>query len=281
MKLIHTLLFLVREKYFEQDMQTARECLKSMEKGSYKKVVIYNQGFLSNEMLLEFLKEFQVDCTVIGSGKNDGTVVGRQSCFETIWAEFPDTRYISELHLDMRFTYGWEDALIDYLDTGNEPVIGCGIVDQAGETPFLDRAPSPVPQAPEELDAYLEKIRCPLVIPGFTNPCIHNAEILKETGGYNARYLTGKHAYEDDSMLLGYYYYYGTKADWKPKVSFHSVVYHAVAGQRMVLGDDLSINYIGLIRQYGGVGLKHLSRLHTNPWQKEFFAQQNRGWEGI
>lgn len=276
MKLIHTLLFLVRENYLEEDIHTATACLNSMKKNSYKTLIIYNQGFWTNEQIKDFLKDFQLDYIIIGDGENVGTVVGRQSCFDHIWKNYPDTRYISEIHLDMHFTYQWEDALVKYLDTQDEPMISCGIMDQYGTTPFLDREPTNVPEDPEKLNQCLEKIKCPIVVPGFTNPCIHNALILKEIGGYNAHFLVGKQAYEDDSMLLGYYYYYGTKADWKPKVNYNSVVYHAVAGQRLELGDDVSINYSGLVKQYGGMGLKHLSRLHTSPWHKEFFAVRYR-----
>ena len=76
-------------------------------------------------------------------------------------------------------------------------------------------------------------------------------------------------------MLLGYYYYYGTRADWRPKVCYGSVVYHAIAGQRMGIdGGNVMINFNGLVRQYGAAGLKNLSDLHTSAWHRHFFKQQ-------
>lgn len=75
-----------------------------------------------------------------------------------------------------------ENYLVAYLDTHDEPMISCGIVNQYGETPFLDDPPSILPKDPGLLDEYFEKLRRPLIVPGFTNPCIHNAKILKETG---------------------------------------------------------------------------------------------------
>lgn len=280
MKLIHTLLLLFRAERLTEDIHTATTCLKSLEESSFQTVVVYNQGSMSNREAERFLEPFHLNCIVIGGAENVGTVVGRQSCFEYILAQYPETEYISELHLDMLFTPHWEDPLVDYLDAEDEPLISCGIVDQHGASPFIERKNPPLPTAPEEMSAYLERLKCPLILHGFTNPCIHKAKILKETGGYNARYLTGKQAFEDDSMLLGYYYYYGTRANWKPKVNYNSVVYHAVAGQRLEMTDSVQVNYVGLIRQYGGMGLKHLSMLHKSAWHIWFFTEQQRRLEG-
>ncbi len=276
MKLIHTLLFMIRENRVVEDLELAKKCLTSLEKGTYKTVVVYNQGFWSNEALESFLKSFKLDCIVIGEGTNIGTVVGRQSCFEAIWEQLPNTKYISEIHLDMILTYNWEDALVDYLENSDEPMISCGIVDQNGALSFLQKLTQPLSENTEEVDEYLSRLKENSVVHGFTNPCIHKSEILKVTGGYNPRFLTGKQAFEDDSMLLGYYYYYGTRASWKPKVNYNSVVYHAVAGQRLGMGDSVMVNYSGLIKQYGVMGIKHLSELHKSQWHINFFSEQYR-----
>ncbi len=281
MKLIHTLLFLIREQKVNEDLALAHKCLKSLEKGTYKTVVVYNQGFFTNEMVEQFLQKYDLNCVVIGEGKNVGTVVGRQSCFNTIWEKFPETHFISEIHLDMVFTFNWEDALIKYLETNDEPMVSCGIVDQNGNLPFAEntvaeKTAKPFPQGDneEDVDAYLLSLREEKVTHGFTNPCVHNSAILKVAGGYDARFLTGKQAYEDDSMLLGYYYYYGTKVNWKPKVNFNSVVFHSVAGQRLGMNDSVLVNYSGLLKQYGAMGLKHLSQLHKSQWHINFFSEQ-------
>lgn len=278
MKLIHTLLLLVREENEIEDINMANKCLKSLEKSSYKTVVVYNQGYWDIKRTQEFLSDFTLDCIVIGKGENVGIVKGRQHCFEHIWSKYPETKFISELHLDMIFTHCWEDPLIDYLNTNDEPVIGCGIVDKNGDMAFAGKRVSPIPDDSHEADKYLIKLRSDFVTNGFTHPCIHRASILREIGGYDIRFLTGKQAFEDDSALLGYFYYYGTKRAWRPKVCYNSVVYHAIAGQRMGVNHGIWANFEGLIKQYGLMGLKHLSQLHTSPWHIRFFSEEfNKG----
>jgi hypothetical protein len=265
-------MILFRGDRFAEDFALTTDCLSSLEKSTYKTVVVYNQGGLGNDYLKGYLQGFSLDFHVIGEGVNVGTTIGRQCCFQYVWDHFPETQFLSEIHADMIFPEGWEDALISYLDTHDEPLISCGIVDRNGEMPFLG-ASVQLPQAHSEYGDFLVKLREDRVIHGFTNPCIHVSEILKEAGGYNSVFLKGKQCFEDDSMLLGYYYYYGTKANWYPKINYNSVVYHAVAGQRIGLGDDVMVNFNGLVNQYGAMGLKHLSTLHKSAWHKKFFEK--------
>jgi hypothetical protein len=273
MKLVHTLLFLFRPDLYAMDIAMAQACLRSLEASAYKKVVVYNQGFLSNEQVTEFLSAYDLDCVVIGGGTNAGTAIGRQSCFQHIWEHEPDTEYISELHLDMRFTSHWEDPLIEYLENNEEPLISCGIIDKNGQLPFLNKQVI-FPDASGVNEEFLAGLRENSIVHGFTNPCLHVSKILKATGGYNALFLKGGQCFEDDSMLLGYYYYYGTKANWQPKINYNSVVYHAVAGQRLSTSGNVMVNFNGLVKQYGAMGLKALSGLHESPWHKRFFFDQ-------
>jgi len=268
MSLVHTLLFMFTQG---EDMPLAVNCLKSLENSTYKTVIVYNQGNMSNDELKGFAASFDLDCHIIGDGVNAGTAVGRQRCFEYIWKNMPDTLYISELHLDMVFPPRWEDALVKYLESNDEPLISCGIVDKTGVMPFLNRKAA-LPDTPTQYADFLCRLRTDNIVHGFTNPCVHVSEILKEAGGYNADFLRGRQCFEDDSMLLGYYYYYGTKRKWYPKVNFNSVVYHAVAGQRMAVQGEVTVNYNGLVRQYGLMGLKALSTLHSSAWHKRFFS---------
>ena len=274
MKLIHTLLFLLRPEKYSEDIDLAKTCLNSLEKGSHKTLVIYNQGPFSNEELDEFLHQFNLDCIVIGGTGNVGIAAGRQKCFQYIWDNRPDTEYISEIHLDMIFTHHWEDAMLDFLSSNDEPVVSAGIIDKSGALPFLDQAAREMPSDSEEYDSLLLGLRCDRIVHGFTHPCIHKSEIIREIGGYNTQFLAGKQCFEDDSLLLGYYYYYGTKADWHPKVNYNSVVYHAVALQRLDLHDSIMTNYNGLVKQYGAIGIKSLSHLHKSAWHKRFFIDK-------
>ena len=273
MSLVHTLLFMVTENQIQEGLSLAAKCFKSLSKSTYKTLVIYNQGCLSEEALKTFASMSQLDCHIIGNGVNVGTTIGRQKCFEYIWTHLPDTKYISELHLDMIFPPHWEDEMVKYLDENDEPLISCGIIDKYGRMPFLNES-APLPSAFADYDQFLEGLKKDKVIPGFTNPCIHVSSILRETGGYNPIFLKGRQCFEDDSMLLGYYYYYGIRHAWKPKINFNTVVYHAVAGQRLALKDSTRVNFEGLVCQYGVMGLKALGFLHTSPWHKQYFLKQ-------
>lgn len=280
MRLIHTLLFLLRKDNAPEDLKMADTLLRSLEKSTSKTVVVYNQGYLTNEALAQYLSKFQLDAHVIGEGTNDGIPVGRQRCFSYIWSNYPDTEYISELHLDMCLSSNWEEPLVDYLASHDDPVICSGIIDQNGEMPMIDKKVS-LPQQLNQLDDFLLRLREDKVLSGFTHPCIHISPILKEIGGYNLAFLKGKQCFEDDSLLLGYYYYCGTKANWRPKVNYNSVAYHAVAGQRLSIYDNIQVNYNGLVRQYGGMGLKHLAHLHGSPWHQSFFESRYRELSGV
>lgn len=272
--LIHTLLFMVNKKNEKEHMEKAFRCLKSLEDSCYKTVVVYNQGDMSNEQLQEYLKKFKLNFVIIGDGKNAGIVQGRQRCFEFIWNVFPEAKYISELHLDMVFTKDWEKPLIEYLEKNDEPMACCAIVDVRGYMKYLERWVKEVPYELGQLQHMLEGLKSNDVINGFNHPCIHKSSILKEVGGYDTSFLKGMQCFEDDSLLLGYYYYYGTRASWKPKVVCSSVVYHEVGGQRYELKDSIMINYNGLVKQYGAIGLKHLSWVHESPWHKRFFGER-------
>ncbi len=287
MELIHTLLFMIRENMSEQDLFLTERCLRSLEKSKYNTVLVYNQGFWDNAKLGEYLKAFHLDCIILGDGTNVGIGLGRQKCFEFAWENMPNREFISELHLDMAFTHDWDGPLVNYLqEHEEEPMIGCGIVSKTGEVLFLNNQEEPPPDSLDKMDEYLADVKknaldllaglkVDAVVNGYTNPCIHRLRVLKEVGGYDTRFLTGTQAFEDDSLLLGYHYYYGTHAGWRPKINFNSMVCHDVCGQRLgVENTNMQINYDGLVRQYGAMGLKMLSYIHQSPWHVSFFKRK-------
>jgi len=274
MKLVHTLLFFLRENTLDDDLARAEKCLKSLEKSRYKTIIIYNQGFWDNIQLENYLKSFRLDYLIIGTGVNVGIVAGRQNCFEKTWNNFLNAQFVSELHLDMVFTHYWEDPLVEYLSIHDEPVIGSGIVDKHGRMEFLNTIASTPPINLSEMDDYLNRLKTDSIVHGFTHPCVHNLDILKKINGLDTNFLKGKQAFEDDSLLLGYHYFYGTRANWKPKVNYNTVVFHEIGGQRFDLTDSVMINFEGLVRQYGAMGLKQLACLHKNDWSVMFFTEQ-------
>jgi hypothetical protein len=278
MKLIHTLLFLLRENQMTEDLNMARALFDSLSKSTYKTVVVFNQGCFTNEALKEYLSEFDLDTHVIGDGTNVGIPLGRQHCFNYIWSNIPDTEYVSELHLDMVLSNRWEDPLLDYLASHDEPMICSGIIDHSGDMPVLGRK---VPLPPTFDNDFLLNLREDKILQGLTHPCIHVSQILKAVGGYDPVFLKGKQCFEDDSLLLSYYYYYGTRANWHPKINYNSVAYHAVAGQRMSLHDSMMINYNGLVKQYGAMGIKTLSWLKNSPWHKNYFENNYKALAGL
>lgn len=277
--LIHTLLFMIRKDAYEQDIVRVERCLKSLEKSKFKQVCVFNQGFWSNARLQKYLKTYDLDCIVLGEGANKGIVVGRQKCFEYIWQKMPQIDFVSELHLDMIFSENWEEALIEYLHANDEPVVSCGIVNKVGEMcciPDLDVQLPPVNDL-ELMYDYLARLKRDVIAKGFTHPCVHRSDILKTIGGFDVGFLQGQQAFEDDSLLLGYHYYYGTRANWNPKVNYRSVVYHETMGQRLDLNDraaDTRQNFNGLVKQYGAMGLKTLAELHSLEGSKIFFAEK-------
>lgn len=274
MALFHTLLFLLRENTVIEDLTRSYKCLKSLEKSSCKTVVIYNQGFWNNNQLSEYLEIFALNCIIIGEGENVGIIIGRQACFEWIWKNHQEASFVSELHLDMIFTHNWEDPLIEYLSNNDEPVICSGIVEKNGHMPCINKNVEPPPNNLAKIDEYLLHLKEDSVVHGFTHPCIHNMHILKEIGGIMSKFFKGKQAFEDDSLLLGYHYYYGTKANWKPKVSYQTVVYHEIGGQRYSLNDNVMFNFDGLVKQYGVMGIKQLANIHSNQWSVQFFEER-------
>ena len=262
--LIHTLLFFVRPERAGVDFEKVARAMYSLEKGDYKKVVVYNQGPLTNEQCYLYFQNFkELDVDIIGTGENVGILKGRQACFEYVWETYKEVQYISELHIDMVFTKGWENILLDYLEKNeDEPVISCGIVDKNGYIPVLDQWVTSPEQRIEEIDDFLNQLKKDEIGIGYTHPCIHRSEVLKKIGGINLRILSGRQAFEDDSILLGYHYYLGTRKKWRPKINFNAMVYHEVAGQRLELNDNIWLNLEKLIKQYGIMGLKVLSELH-------------------
>ena len=274
MALFHTLLFLLRENTMVEDLTRSFKCLKSLEKSKYKTVVIYNQGFWDNQQLSEYLQIFDLNCIIIGNGENVGIIVGRQACFEWIWKNHEEASFVSELHLDMIFTHNWENPMVEYLNNNDEPLICSGIVEKNGYMPYLNKTIEPPPNSLAEIDEYLMQLKEDTLIHGFTHPCIHNLCLLKEIGGIMTGLFKGKQAFEDDSLLLGYYYYYGTKANWKPKVTYKTVVYHEIGGQRYGLNDNLMLNFDGLVRQYGVMGIKHLTNIHKSELSIQFFKER-------
>lgn len=276
LELIHTLLFMLRENRLQDDLYIIEKCMKSLEKSTYKTVVVYNQGFWDNAKLIEYLKSYRLECIVIGEGVNVGIVRGRQQCFEYVWKEFPEASFVTELHTDMAFTYNWEDPLVDYLKNHEEEPLMCsGILMSNGRMLFGDAAQTTLPPDDlDEMDDYLAAMKRNEVIFGFTHPCVHRMSVLKELGGYDTRFMTGMEGFEDDSLLVGYYYYYGTCAHWQPKIHLDSIVLHRIAGQRAATFEAMTPNLEGLYRQHGRMGFKVLSQIHRQPGSIDFFTQQ-------
>ncbi|GAB6171935.1 hypothetical protein JCM15765_14130 [Paradesulfitobacterium aromaticivorans] len=265
--LVHTLPFLLLNS---SDLKMAEECLKSLAAGhSAATLVLYNQGYLSNEELEEFLIRFPIKHVILGSGVNIGIPAARQACFEYIWGNIPEAKYISEIHVDMIFTKDWADTVIDFLEHSDEPMLAPGILTVYGELhPEKKGVKSlEVPVGYENVLELLPKLTKDETCEGFAHPVIHKAEALQAVGGYATRLLTGKQSYEDDSLLLSYRYYMGTRNNWRPKAYLKSRVYHISMAQRVFLDniqEDFAKNLQGLIKQYGIYGLRQLALIHNN-----------------
>ncbi|WP_434564556.1 glycosyltransferase [Thermoanaerobacterium thermosaccharolyticum] len=258
-------------KFFDLDITMASNCFNSLQDSEDNMIIIYNQGVLNNEELRQFLLGFNINAIILGNGTNIGIPKARQLCFEYIWDNYSDIQFISEIHLDMIFPKNWCIPLIDFLINTDEPMISPGILTVSGilepNINNLNKEKYKIPEDINDLRLLLKSLSNNNIKEGFVHPVIHKANILKEVGGYNYEILKGKQGFEDDSLLLGYFYYMGIHNKWRPKALFKSIVYHSVEAQRMTLVHkeiDFNENLNGLIQQYGLYGIKHLIFIHNN-----------------
>lgn len=267
--LIHTMPFLIRQ---ESDRRMADACLKSLahSDGGEHPVVAYNQGRMTNEEVQGFFQSKGLRAVILGDGENIGIPGARQACFEFIWQHHPDTQLISELHVDMVFPAKWVDTLSRFLDLHcDEPMIAPGILTESGELHPEARGLRVI-APPTDLDSLtqiLEHMVADRVVTGFVHPVVHRADILKAVRGYDTRFLSGKQGFEDDSLLLGYRYYMGRRANWRPKAYLGTRVFHATLAQRLSLErvpEEMGKNLRGLVHQYGVYGLLELADIHQN-----------------
>ncbi|MNX42711.1 hypothetical protein D3C86_731360 [compost metagenome] len=268
MNIIHTLPMFINSDPAEidGDLLLVQRCFQSLGRSQHNKVVIYNQGSQSNELIEELSAAHGVSSIVLGSGVNIGIAQARQACFQYIWDNYEDTPYITEIHLDMVFPPNWAVPLVEFLEQSDEPLVSPAILTRFGEMQPLGTYVQ-VPENIDDLRNLLLSFERDEVMERFVHPVVHKSQVLKEIGGYDTRFIQGKQGYEDDSILLGYFYYMGTRTKWRPKSYLRSWVYHETMAQRMSLPGrhhDFQLNEEGLFNQYGAYGLKHLAGIHHN-----------------
>jgi hypothetical protein len=264
--IVHIITFLLRD---EKDLIIANNCFGSLEKTPDTCVVLYNQGYMTNAQMKKYLEKFQMEFHVLGRGCNEGIAKARQACIEYVWENLPECRYIAELHVDMLFPPDWHKPLVEYLKTHDEPIISPGIVTQYGEIQPLKKNVKSlnILEEPESIIKICQNLREDKICEGFVSPVVFKNSVLQQLGGYDTRFLKGKQAYEDDSILLGFRYYMGLRYNWKPKCCLASYVYHATLAQRMSLKhspEDFMVNLNGLFKQYGAYGFLQLAEIHGN-----------------
>ncbi|MGO4540130.1 glycosyltransferase family 2 protein [Paenibacillus sp. 2TAB19] len=272
MNIVHTMPLLIRPEHRDNDIRMLYECLRSLRASHDHHIILYNQGSLSANELDALIFRSGISAALIGDGENIGIAAARMACFRYIEQHCPAVPYISEIHVDMLFPPDWYAPLIHCLETTDEPVICPGILTASGELQPLGRYidlpgnPAAIIERLQQLPGENDGLK-----PGFVHPVVHRASLLRELGGYDTRFLTGKQGFEDDSLLLGYSYYMGLRTNWRPKCTLNSWVYHATLGQRMSLSgiqQEFVRNEEGLVRQYGFYGLKHLAAIHG---EKSYF----------
>ncbi len=270
MDLIYMLPFFINDskEYFNYEMNMAKECFESLKDCGSIKLIIYNQGILTNKEIENLLNSYSnISYDIMGSGVNEGIPKARYRMLKYIFDKYSEAKYIAEIHLDMIFTPNWDKPLIEYLENSDEPIISPRILiqEECGKYRFIDNEigvdfPSSLLERVNMLNSCCED----RVIEGFAHPIIHKVEILKNINPYDVGFLTGKQGYEDDSIILGYNYYIGTRHKWSPKISFKTCVYHKGVGQRDKVDNiniDFNQNVNGLNAQYGAYGFKELYRI--------------------
>jgi 2-polyprenyl-3-methyl-5-hydroxy-6-metoxy-1,4-benzoquinol methylase/GT2 family glycosyltransferase len=279
LKIIHTLPLWIRSECRNDDFAMALACLSSLRGSKNQLVIIYNQGCMSNHEWKVLLSSLDIPAVILGNGENVGIAQARQACFEYIWDKYSYVTYVSEIHVDMIFPMDWFQPLIDYLEHSAEPMISPGIVTKDGAMQPV-RGHVEIPPDSSDLCSRLEGLARNEICEGFVHPVVHKAKVLQAIGGYDIRFLKGKQGYEDDSLLLGYFYYMGTRLNWRPKCNLRSWVYHATMAQRMSDTDkhlDFAINSEGLLNQYGENGMLQLSKLHSNQESGEVILIKSLG----
>lgn len=255
-----------------EDWDVLKNCLLSLslsDPGGH--LVVYNQGMADWRTINDLIKSYGLNPCVLGDGsENIGIPAARQKCFEFIWDrstfQFPDVRYITEIHVDMLFPKDWVKVLSYYLDTHDEPMICPGILTINGELQpegihiNIDEASIP---------NWLMILKSTHIGPGFVHPVMHKNEALRAIGGYDITMLTGKQGWEDDSLLVGYRYYMGLRNDWVPKCNCNTRVFHATIMQRRKV-EMTTHNLAGLTRKYGVAGFEQLHKLYP---QDETFRE--------
>lgn len=182
--------FLLRD---EQDLVMADNCFKSLADTEGVCVVLFNQGYMTNAQLGAYLTRYRINFHILGSGRNEGIALARQTCIEYVWQNLPECKYIAELHVDMIFPPDWQQPLTGYLDAHDEPLICPGIITQYGEIhPLRKNVKSlEVPPEPEAIIALCRRLQEDKVVEGFVSPVVFNNEALKKIGGYDPRFLKG------------------------------------------------------------------------------------------
>lgn len=267
--LIYTLPFYIdKNKNFKEFLEMATDCIKSIERCKFANIIIYNQGGLTNEELAKFMSQFNISFTILGNGMNDGIAFARYMMLKYILKEYKHMKYLAEIHLDMIFSENWEVPIINRLDLSDEPMMCANIIYYDTESnKHVLNSDNKYIDFSGDLEAKINILKSNEsygIIEKFTHPVIHKIDVLEAINAYDIGFLIGKQGYEDDSLLLGYSYYMGTKNKWVPKSCLESCVYHKVCAQRFDIEDKYNqweLNNKGLKSQYGAYGQKELARM--------------------
>lgn len=277
MELIYMLPFFINSnhQYHNDELLMAKDCFQSLSQNNNVKLILYNQGSLTNEEINLILADYNLDCDIIGSGVNVGIPKSRYQMVNYLLANYPEARYVAEIHLDMIFPRDWDKPLIAYLEEHDDPIIGPRILrkfnnkfylqDNGAEVNFIGTL--------EDKIQLLQTLTENRSVYNFVHPLIHKLEALRNIHFYDPGFLTGYQNFEDTSLLIGYRYYMGTRSNWKPKCHFGSCVFHQIEGQRLNLPsmDDYAKNLEGLIKQYGAYGIYEWYRMDNNPFWLNLF----------
>ncbi|MCL6577585.1 hypothetical protein [Kyrpidia sp.] len=271
-EVVHTIPFFVLH---EGDLEMVDNCLITLTDSSTPPfLVVYNQGLLTNDQVVRWLSRYPIQSVVLGRGINDGIPIARQKCFEYIWDNLPETKYITEIHMDMLFPQNWTEKLVEFLEQHpEEPFVSPGIITGFGElhpeAKGKQQIALPIGATRKDILPLLNTLTTECVVEGFVHPVLHRCETLHQIGGYDLQFLPGKQGYEDDFLLLSYFYLLKLPISWRPKALLSVRVFHRTLAQRMNLPDkstEMGKNFHGLLAKFGIQGLRDLSKIHNNEY---------------
>ena len=241
------------------DLNTIITCLESIKSCKDYLLVIYNEGRLDKSEIKGLLSNYSINYDIIRDEKNKNISIIRQKCFDHIYLNYPEIKYLGELNMRMIAYTDWYKPLIEFLNNNsNEPMISPAIVDKYGNYSMNKENKINLSNNIDETMKILKNLQVENVIDGMSYPIIHNSVILDEIlRYYRSSCKNINNGYNIFNILIGYYNYLGIIKKWRPKIYGMSTIFNDID----ILKDkeNIEFNNKDIINLYGNYGIEVLN----------------------